>query len=249
VQAEEEEEELKQKADSLAGSDPSDPSGESESDLLDLEVQQDQAGEKEIVLEGDMPDRDIPEEDDSDAHPFIHRPHLTGLFYDEIPPENVRSLLSDFAFDFRKRAAERGVELDWIDVGTWKTPDEIIPERHKEAWRLTRENYLRGNDGALNGFFKGRKVGELLGLIQEVPLRVFQSLGDRDDNPKRAMRDLASAYHDQIRSAMELYERKENTDRPEYERLKIVAEHLARVIYRWPPRSDQVEGGDSDGDE
>ncbi|MGD8751276.1 MAG: hypothetical protein PVG14_07630, partial [Anaerolineales bacterium] len=247
-QSEMEKDELNRRAKSLARLDLGDPFEEEGTDFPLLEPPEDRVGDDEMELEEEPADEDIPEDEESDGYPFIHRPHLTGLFYDEVPPKSVRSLLSDFAFDFIKRAAERGVELSWIDVGTWKMPDEIIPEQHKEAWRLTRENYFRGNKAALNGFFNGRKIGELLGLIQEVPLSAFQSLDNRDEDPLRAMRDLGSAYLDRIRTALELYESKEMTSEPEYERLKLVAEHLARVIYRWPSSSGKDDEGDADGD-
>jgi hypothetical protein len=70
------------------------------------------------------PDRQIPPPQvDAVPPPFVPRPAIKS------------SLFSDFAAEFPALAEQRGVELHWIGIGSWKTPSEIIPEQHLEAWQ------------------------------------------------------------------------------------------------------------------
>ncbi|MBI5944118.1 MAG: hypothetical protein HY864_07100 [Chloroflexi bacterium] len=45
-----------------------------------------------------------------------------------------------FSREFKQKAAKIGVNIEWIDVGTWQLPDTLILDKHKEAWNLAREN-------------------------------------------------------------------------------------------------------------
>jgi hypothetical protein len=226
------EDELHQTAKTMAGIDSEDTSQveDTESDV-DSKLK-----DKFVEVEGVGDDADegaTPEHDEA-VPAFISRPHITGLFYDEDLPESVRRLLSDFSFDFQERARDRGVELRWIDVGTWNTPHAVIPERQKEAWRITRENMIRGGQSSLEELKAESHTGELIRLIQDVPLGAFHRLSEEVDDPNRVMKELAIAYREQMRDALEWYERLGRGDDPEVERLTEVVEYLARLIYRWP---------------
>src|SRR4030095_3157568 len=61
------------------------------------------------------------------------------------PRNEITNLFTQFAEDFTKRARNRGVELHWIGVGTWKTHIDLIPEKHLEAWKLSQENAKNSN--------------------------------------------------------------------------------------------------------
>ncbi len=41
---------------------------------------------------------------------------------------------------FKEKAAKLGVSIEWIDIGTWQLPSNLILDKHKEAWNLSREN-------------------------------------------------------------------------------------------------------------
>lgn len=45
-----------------------------------------------------------------------------------------------FTPEFREKAAALGVQIGWIDIGTWQLPFGIIQDNLKDAWNLTREN-------------------------------------------------------------------------------------------------------------
>jgi hypothetical protein len=70
--------------------------------------------------------------------------------------------------NFKKRAAQKGVYLNWIGVGTWDTPAEIIPAKHMQAWQLSRENFVRGNADELNRVQNEAKLQELLRFLREM---------------------------------------------------------------------------------
>ncbi len=45
-----------------------------------------------------------------------------------------------YAEEFVKKATEAGIHLQWIDIGTWKTPAEKIMDKHKDAWSRSLTN-------------------------------------------------------------------------------------------------------------
>jgi hypothetical protein len=73
---------------------------------------------------------------------------------------------------FSKRANERGMDLNWIGVGTWKIPNDIssdtINGRHIEAWRISRDNAIRSEDHIFNSTLDEACEREILRLIQHV---------------------------------------------------------------------------------
>ena len=67
-----------------------------------------------------------------------------------------QSFFQEFVRSFPERARQRGVRLEWIDVGTWHVPDTIIQSQHNEAWNLTMENILRSTPDVLSGLTNER---------------------------------------------------------------------------------------------
>jgi hypothetical protein len=152
--------------------------------------------------------------------PFEPRTDLTRLFYD--------------LEKFQEQARQRGVELRWIGVGTWVTPDEIIPERHQSAWRITNENLARGSEPALNSLFDESRLGELTLLVYDVPLNLFRTLAPQANlTTREAMISLVNGYRAKLRSALDLYERDGKGDTPEARSLRAVLDHLAHVVFRF----------------
>ena len=108
----------------------------------------------------------------------------------------VSNLFGEFAKDFTKNAGSRGVQLSWIGVGTWKTPNEIVPERHIEAWRLSHDNLARGSVGALDSLKEESMLQQTLRLIKTIPLARFQqNLGKEH---KHIVRELLLGYREQF---------------------------------------------------
>lgn len=120
-----------------------------------------------------------------------------------MPRYKITNLFTQFADEFTKSARDKGVELHWIGVGTWKTPIEIVPEKHLEAWKLSRENLGKGSDDALNKFEKETILLKMMSLIQDVPVESYNKVSDTDDR-RSAIRLLLLDYRQQLIEVAEL---------------------------------------------
>jgi len=114
----------------------------------------------------------------------------------------LSNLFSQFAEGFTQKASQRGLELHWIGVGTWKPPGEIVPKKHLEAWNLSCENLARGSKAALDGLKQEAKLQQVLRLIQVIPLERFQQ--NRSNNHRDALRDMLLGYREQLIETVEL---------------------------------------------
>jgi len=119
------------------------------------------------------------------------------------PRSKISNLFTQFAEEFTKRAHSSSVELHWIGVGTWKTPIEIVPEKHLEAWKLSNENFYRESPEVLNKLEKEAIMQKMVTLIQEVPITAYMKATTEEKETKRAMRSLLLAYHQQLLEAAE----------------------------------------------
>jgi hypothetical protein len=151
---------------------------------------------------------------------FTPRSELTDIFY-------------DFTSNFTKDAEKVGVEMRWIGVGTWLTPDEIIPEKHIKAWRITRDNLARSGKAALEDLEDHSRNLALGGLIQDTIINSHRQINKDDSDDAKAVRQIVESYRSKLRSALDIYEQSDRLHSPEARRLRRVLEHLARVSYRW----------------
>ena len=92
----------------------------------------------------------------------------------------VKNLFNKFVDDVAAKTSIPGVQLSWIGVGTWKTPDEIVPEKHIEAWKLSSENLIRGAEDKLDKLRNEAHLQQVLRLIQNIPLARFQQTPNRN---------------------------------------------------------------------
>lgn len=149
--------------------------------------------------------------------PFVARPTIRGLFYD----------LNNFVH----KAREAGVELRWIGLGTWVLPDEIIPERHVQAWRISAENLGWGNPAALEAVFRNNRAEQLQALVAETPLQVFEGLDVKDPSMRVAnMARLVNAYRSKLYAALEAFRRQGKADSPEAHLVERIWTHLTHVV-------------------
>lgn len=119
------------------------------------------------------------------------------------PRHKISSLFTQFADEFTKRARSSGVELHWIGVGTWKTPIEIVPERHLDAWKLSNENLYRESPEALGKLEKEAIMHKMVTLIQDVPVVAYAKATAEEKEQKKAMRRLLQSYHQQLLESAE----------------------------------------------
>ena len=119
------------------------------------------------------------------------------------PRYKVSNLFTQFAEDFTKKAHNNSVELHWIGVGTWKTPIEIVPEKHLEAWKLSNENLYRESPEVLSKLETEAILQKTIAMIQDVPIAAQQRAIMEEKEPKKALRALLLAYHQQLLEAAE----------------------------------------------
>jgi hypothetical protein len=179
------------------------------------EVQKARRREDEIVVFGKQV---LADGDDLEPRPVPPPPNFQ-------PRQNVSNLFSQFTKGFTKNANKRGVQLSWIGVGTWKTPNEIVPEKHLEAWRISRENLARGGEGALFGLRKETQLQQILRLVQTIPLARFQQSKGREH--KEIIQDLLIAYREQMIEAIELLVK---CNRPEPQVVREAIKHIESMV-------------------
>ncbi len=137
--------------------------------------------------------------------PSIQKPPLevTNTF-------SPRTVLTDAFYnqeDFVKRMTEKGFQLNWIGVGTWDTPAEIIPANHREAWKISRDNLARGSRGALDSVKNEATLQELLRLVQIPVAQFVRNLHLIQSGDEKPLDDILQEYEDILRLALELYQR------------------------------------------
>ncbi len=85
---------------------------------------------------------------------FIPRPQLSNFF-------------KSFTQEFPLAARQRGLRLEWINVGTWNTTHPILLDQHIEAWRLTSENLTRSSQRVMNEIRNQTRLQTYQRIIQQ----------------------------------------------------------------------------------
>lgn len=153
-----------------------------------------------------------------------------------------RTELSDrfkrFTAGFIRKAQERGLELHWIGVGTWKIADEIASEiingRHIEAWRISRENATRSNPQAIRALIENSLVDEKVRLIQNVPLathhnNLYNNLYNQPSGDK-IVRAFLMDYWEQLGEALQVYYNDPGADLQELRELEQAVEKIEELL-------------------
>ena len=110
---------------------------------------------------------------------------------------------------FSQRARDRGLELHWINVGTWKMPNELttttVKDQHEEAWRLNRENAERSAPESMENISDEAYYGEKIRLIQNVPLAAQEKNLARYTEKGVLLECLLQDYWNQLGDALAVY--------------------------------------------
>lgn len=168
-----------------------------------------------------QPAAEVPQKKGGGPEPekFQERPRITEKFYRAS----------------EERSRIRGTQINWVGVGTWNFPSQIIQSRHHEAWRIMHDNQVKGSAAALKSLRSQQRLVELLRLIQTVPLATFRALLETEAlPPENVVRGLVLAYHHQINEAYQDYEREIDnvTQQRLAERDEFAAQELAASIQK-----------------
>ncbi len=131
------------------------------------------------------------------------------------PREEIKfDLFNLYATNFTNVQREKGVELYWIGIGTWRAPVEIfpetriIPEQHIDAWKLSIENLKKQFKISKGKFRDEAIVQEFSTLIQEIPAAKPLVASTPAENTE-AMKELLNAYRLQLIQAVEFMRAKD----------------------------------------
>jgi hypothetical protein len=159
------------------------------------------------------------------------------------PRREITNLFSQFAQKFSDTARDRGVELHWIGVGTWKTSSEIVPEKHLEAWKLSQENLYRESKEVLKRLEQEAIIQKMVNLIGDVPVAAYQKVTGDEREHNSAMRSLLLAYRQQLLEAAEFIQEKGERVSPGIvQAMKIIAEAIGITDWHWAIDASKYEG-------
>jgi hypothetical protein len=96
---------------------------------------------------------------------------------------------------FKEIMRKKGLQVNWIGVGTWETPDEIIPENHLEAWKTSIENQKLGGEEQLTRLYKSSLGAKLIELINDLPINTYYRLAEKEQkNDDQVIEALLEEY-------------------------------------------------------
>jgi len=154
---------------------------------------------------------------DANPPPFVSRPDIKSTLFNE------------FATEFPTLASQRGVELHWVGIGSWKTPSDIVPEQHLEAWQLSMDNQARRTRTIPN--LRAQFVTQ---FIQDVPLSRFEDCRQKQRSHRETMLSLLIGYREQFMKILNLIEKNHENGRDEITNTILRAlRHINRIL-GWP---------------
>lgn len=93
-----------------------------------------------------------------------------------------------FSAAFKEKAAQLGVEVEWIDIGTWQLPYTLILDKHKDAWNLARENEKKRRE--VERSKKKHEMEKLLELVTDVVIDNYEKTTMPRKISSREMKEL-----------------------------------------------------------
>ncbi len=151
------------------------------------------------------------------------------------PRPELSDRFTKYKGGFIKRARERGLELHWLGVGTWKMPNEItseaINDQHLEAWRLNRENVNRSTFKMLESVADEAYFNEKARLILNVPIAAHQKNQSKYSDKDVLIEYLLQDYWEQLGDALLIYYQNGNhsTDLETVEKAVLKLERLLKI--------------------
>ena len=185
----------------------------------------------------------------------------------EAPKFESRSKITAqfFEKEFKEKAAKLGVAIEWIDIGNWQLPSNLILEKHKKAWELSRQNASKRN--SVERSRKQHEMEEILKLVENVVVRNFDKkvdfrklpndeleklidtnpaaaleyrqqmhqMGGQRKNPRAVAQEMLNAFRVELRAAKSLIE---NENKPLEEKkadLANIEKALQNISRLTPP--------------
>ncbi|MEW6503375.1 MAG: hypothetical protein AB1457_05375 [Chloroflexota bacterium] len=116
---------------------------------------------------------------------FVPRPQLSNFF-------------KSFTQEFPLAARQRGLRLEWINVGTWNTTHPILLDQHIEAWRLTSENRTRSSPRVLEEIRNQARLQTYQRIIQQDILLAIAQLSRQGYQPDQIYYEMVRYFEIQV---------------------------------------------------
>jgi len=139
---------------------------------------------------------------------------------------------------FKDKAAQLGVSIEWIDIGTWELPSNLILDKHKEAWSLARENAKKR--AAVERSKRTHELEEIAKLVDSVVISNFEAQSGstkvtdksgqqttRKKDPTTIALEILKAFRKELLAAKMLIE---NETRAEVEKRAALA-NIEKALY------------------
>lgn len=123
-------------------------------------------------------------------------------------PQIKDDLFSEFAENFNKVSRERGVKLQWIGIGTWRSPIEKVFDKHIEAWKISRESAKMDGNDAIKNFGVETVLHKMAELIQDIPLGSYQQAKTESASYDAVKRAMLIDFRKQLIQAKDLWTNK-----------------------------------------
>jgi len=149
-------------------------------------------------------------------------PSIKGKFY---PRDEITDMI--YGSFSHKDKLTTGLELDWIDIGTWELPENAkhIAEQHREAWLLSLENLKNRSPHTMEKIEQTSRMKALRAVVQEIVF-TFQTLR-LSPNKKDTIFQVLQVYRQKLYSAQEVF-RKEAGKAPIP--LSRIIRHLDKIL-------------------
>ena len=124
-------------------------------------------------------------------------------------------------------ANSKGMQVNWIGIGTWETPSEIALKNHVKAWEMSLQNQKDGNPEKLSELYNNSRNGKLIQLINELPVNTFYRLAEKSET--EIITGLFDEYMKYLSSINQYYtdqgKKLPGNIRQALESLKLIREH------------------------
>ncbi|PKN91490.1 MAG: hypothetical protein CVU44_19225 [Chloroflexi bacterium HGW-Chloroflexi-6] len=98
---------------------------------------------------------------------------------------------------FKDILKNKGFQVNWIGVGTWVLPSEIIPTNHLEAWKTSQDNRRLGGPEQLKRLYEDTRIMTLIKLINEMPILLYYRLYAEMEKGEKREQDIIQAMFDE----------------------------------------------------
>lgn len=154
-------------------------------------------------------------------------PFSTTATGENFPRDLYLNPFTCFVEAYNTQAAERGIEIHWTNEGDWIIPPELSMEKNLDAWQQSMTNLLRRNTLASGAEGVEGSLQDLLKLINEVPISVFDEWLSKHRRSDTGVIRLVQAYCEKLNQAIQAYNSRGQPSPPELEQ---VIEHLTKMV-------------------